>query len=249
MIACFPVYRTYIHSFHVTDRDTQYIEQAVARAKRRNPAINESIFDFLKDVLLLRFPPDFSERDGQEWLDFVMRFQQLSGPVMAKGVEDTALSVYNRLVSLNEVGGNPDRFGTPLETFHGQNMERIKNWPHALIATSTHDTKRSEDVRARINVLSEMPSEWGKQVRNWAAMNRKKKIALEGEKMPDRNDEYLLYQTLIGVWPIETPVGQEYLRFVQRIKDYMLKEAREAKVNTSWINSNRTYEESLHGVH
>ena len=107
------------------------------------------------------------------------------------------------------MGGNPDRFGTPLETFHGQNIERIKNWPHALIATSTHDTKRSEDVRARINVLSEMPHEWGKQVRNWAALNRKKKIVARGGEAPDRNDEYLLYQTLIGVWPLETPVGRD----------------------------------------
>ncbi len=245
VIACFPVYRTYIRSCQVTERDAQYIEQAVARAKRRNPAINESIFDFLKDVLLLRMPPGFNEQGCGEWLDFVMRFQQLSGPVMAKGVEDTALSVYNRLVSLNEVGGNPERFGTPLETFHGQNMERIKSWPHALITTSTHDTKRSEDVRARINVLSEMPLEWGKLVRNWAALNRKKKIVVDGEKYPDRNDEYLFYQTLIGVWPIETPQGADYRALVGRIRGYMLKEAREAKVNTSWINANKTYEESL----
>lgn len=245
VVACFPVYRTYVNSRHVNDRDVQYIESAVSRAKRRNPAISGSIFDFLKDVLLLRFPEDFSDRHKSEWLDFVMRFQQLTGPVMAKGVEDTALSVYNRLVSLNEVGGMPERFGTPLETFHGQNIERIKNWPHALIATSTHDTKRSEDVRARINVLSEMPREWGKMLKKWALLNRKKKNIIDGEKAPDANDEYLLYQTLIGVWPVDMLPGADYDRFVQRIKDYMLKEAREAKVNTSWINSNRAYEEAL----
>jgi (1->4)-alpha-D-glucan 1-alpha-D-glucosylmutase len=245
MIASFPVYRTYINGWQVNDRDSQYIEQAVSRAKRRNPAINESVFDFLRDVLLLRFLEGSPDRDKNAWLDFVMRFQQFSGPVMAKGVEDTALSVYNRFVSLNEVGGMPERFGTTLETFHGQNRERIKNWPHALITTSTHDTKRSADVRARINVLSEMPREWGKQVRNWAILNRKKKNAIDGDKVPDRNDEYLLYQTLIGVWPLETPQGQAYDAFVQRIKDYMLKEAREAKVNTSWINSNKTYEDAL----
>jgi (1->4)-alpha-D-glucan 1-alpha-D-glucosylmutase len=245
VVACFPVYRTYVNSRHVNDRDTLYIESAVSRAKRRNPAISASIFDFLKDVLLLRFPEDFSDRHKSAWLDFVMRFQQFTGPVMAKGVEDTALSVYNRLVSLNEVGGMPERFGTPLETFHGQNMERIKNWPHALIATSTHDTKRSEDVRARINVLSEMPREWEKMVKKWALANRKKKFIIDGERAPDANDEYLLYQTLMGVWPAETPQGADYDRFTQRIKDYMLKEAREAKVNTSWINSNKAYEEAL----
>lgn len=245
VIAGFPVYRTYIYRGHVIDRDRNYIESAVSRAKRRNPAINESIFDFLKDVLLLRYPDGFNDKDRAAWLDFVMRFQQFSGPVMAKGVEDTALSVYNRLVSLNDVGGIPERFGTPLETFHGQNMERIKNWPYALITTSTHDTKRSADVRARIDVLSEIPGEWGKQVRNWAVLNRKKKTVIDGEKMPDRNDEYLLYQTLVGVWPIDMPLGDEYDHLVQRIKDYMLKEAREAKVNTSWINSNAAYEEAL----
>ncbi len=245
VVASFPVYRTYINSPHVNERDRQYVEFAVSRAKRRNPAINESVFDFLKDVLLLRFPEVFSDQDKSEWLDFVMRFQQFTGPVMAKGFEDTALSAYNRFVSLNEVGGMPDRFGTPLETFHGQNMERIKSWPHALIATATHDTKRSEDVRARINVLSEIPHEWGKKVRTWALLNRKKKGAIDSDKVPDRNDEYLLYQTLIGVWPVEMPQGGAYDRFVQRIKDYMLKEAREAKVNTSWINSNKTYEDAL----
>lgn len=245
VVASFPVYRTYIHSSHVSDRDKQYIELAVSRAKRRNPAINVTVFDFLKDVLLLRFPRHFSGRDRTEWLDFVMRFQQFSGPVMAKGFEDTALSVYNRLVSLNEVGGMPDRFGTALETFHGQNMERLKNWRHALITTSTHDTKRSEDVRARINVLSEIPQEWGKQVRNWAALNRKKKGAIDGDKAPDRNDEYLLYQTLVGAWPVGAMDGEAYERFVQRIRDYMLKEAREEKSNTSWINPDKTYEDAL----
>jgi len=245
VIASFPVYRTYINTWHVSDRDAQYIEQAASRAKRRNPAVNGSIFDFLEDVLLLRFPEDSSDKDKAEWLDFVMRFQQQTGPVMAKGVEDTALSVYNRLVSLNEVGGMPERFGMTPETFHGLNIERIKNWPHSLITTSTHDTKRSEDVRARINVLSEIPHEWGDRSRRWAELNRKKKSVIDGENMPDRNDEYLLYQTLVGVWPNEMPGQEAYDRFVQRIREYMLKEAREAKVNTSWINPNKAYEDAL----
>jgi (1->4)-alpha-D-glucan 1-alpha-D-glucosylmutase len=144
--------------------------------------------------------------------------------------------VYNRLASLNEVGGAPERFGTPLDTFHGQNIERAKSWPHALIATSTHDTKRSEDVRARINMLSEIPREWGEQVRQWARMNRKKKTVIDGREAPDRNEEYLLYQTLVGAWPVEALEGNAHDVFVRRIKDYMLKASREAKVNTSWIN-------------
>jgi (1->4)-alpha-D-glucan 1-alpha-D-glucosylmutase len=245
VVAAFPVYRTYINTCRVNDRDAQYIEHAVARAKRRNPAISESIFDFLKEVLLLRLPEGSTPRDKSDWLDFVMRFQQLTGPVMAKGVEDTALCIYNRLVSLNEVGGMPDRFGTPLETFHGQNIERIKNWPHAMITSSTHDTKRNEHVRARINVLSEIPREWAQQIKNWSQLNRKWKSAIDGEKVPDRNDEYLLYQTLVGVWPVQTPAGADYDAFVRRIKDYMIKEAREAKVNTSWINSHKAYEDGL----
>ncbi|MDI6891062.1 MAG: malto-oligosyltrehalose synthase [Thermodesulfovibrionales bacterium] len=174
VIAFFPVYRTYANPSGVNDRDQRYTELAVSKAKRKNPAISESIFNFLRDVLLLKFPEDFGEEDKEEWLDFVMRFQQITGPVMAKGLEDTAFYVYNRLVSLNEVGGSPERFGTPLETFHGQNIERSKFWPHALITTSTHDSKRSEDVRARINVLSEIPDEWKEYLTRWSRLNKKK---------------------------------------------------------------------------
>ena len=201
-IACFPVYRTYVNSFGVIERDRRYIEQAVARAKRKNPAVSATTFDFLQDVLLLKYPDDLSEPDKTEWLDFVMRFQQVTGPVMAKGLEDTVFYVYNRFVSLNEVGGNPERFGTALDAFHGQNIERIKFWPYGLIATSTHDTKRSEDVRARLNVLSEIPDDWRRCLVKWSRVNKKKKSVVEGQLVPDRNEEYLLYQTLVGVWPI-----------------------------------------------
>ncbi len=245
VIASFPVYRTYINSCHVTDRDSQYIELAVSKAKRRNPAISESIFDFLKDILLVRCPKDFKDEDKAKWVDFVMRFQQITGPVMAKGLEDTAFYVYNRLVSLNEVGGMPDRFGTPLETFHGQNMERVKNWPHALITTSTHDTKRSEDVRMRINVLSEMPVEWAEHLKKWAKLNKKKKISIESVPAPDLNEEYLLYQTLVGVWPVVMPAGRFYGDLIGRIKEYMVKALREAKLNTSWTNQNKAYEDAV----
>jgi (1->4)-alpha-D-glucan 1-alpha-D-glucosylmutase len=245
VVACFPVYRTYTNTWIVTDHDRQVVELAVSKAKRRNPAISESIFDFVKDVLLLRYPPDMADEDKAAWLDFVMRFQQITGPVTAKGVEDTAFYVFNRLVSLNEVGGMPDRFGTPIETFHGQNLERIKSWPHALIATSTHDTKRSEDVRARINVLSEMPKEWAERVRTWARMNKKKKSVVDGNEAPDRNEEYLFYQTIIGIWPQELLEGAAYDVLVKRIQDYMIKAVREAKVNSSWISPNSEYEQAV----
>jgi len=245
VIAFFPVYRTYINPSGVNDRDHRYVELAVSKAERKNPAISGLIFDFLKDILLLNFPEKFDDSDKSEWIDFVMRFQQLTGPVLAKGLEDTVSYVYNRFVSLNEVGGYPDRFGTSLETFHGKNIERMKFWPHALITTSTHDTKRSEDVRARLNVLSEIPDEWRKCLIAWRRFNKKKKPVIEGIGVPDRNEEYLLYQTLIGTWPIKIQDETEYEIFKRRIKDYMLKAVREAKVNTSWINPNTFYEDAL----
>jgi len=244
-IACFPVYRTYVNSYAIIERDRRYVEQAVAKAKRKNPAVSATTFDFLQDVLLLKYPDDLSEPDKGEWLDFVMKFQQVTGPLMAKGLEDTVFYFYNRFVSLNEVGGNPERFGTTLDAFHGQNMERIKFWPHGLIATSTHDTKRSEDVRARLNVLSEIPDEWRYHLTKWSRINKKKKSVVEGQLVPDRNEEYLFYQTLLGIWPLRPINGTEYEVFERRIKDYMLKATREAKVNSSWINPNIPYEDAL----
>ena len=246
VIAFFPVYRTYVSSWDVTDRDRQYIELAVTKAKKRNPAINESIYDFLKNVLLLRFHEAADDEERQEWLDFVMRFQQITGPVMAKGMEDTSFYVYNRLASLNEVGGSPERFGVHLEAFHGQNIERSKFRPHALLATATHDTKRSEDVRARINVLSEMPDRWKESLMRWGRLNKKKTVVVDNQAVPDRNEEYLLYQTLIGAWPLEDMDAEEYTSFIGRIKEYMVKAVREGKVNSSWINPNTAYEEALH---
>ncbi len=245
VIAFFPVYRTYINSRIIKERDRQYIEYAISKAKRHNRAISESIFNFLMDVFLLNFPEDLEEEDKKEWLDIVMRFQQLTGPVMAKGLEDTAFYIYNRLVSLNEVGGYPERFGTTLEAFHGQNIDRIKYWPHALIATSTHDSKRSEDVRARINVLSEFPEEWKKRLNQWSRLNKKKRMIVDGQIAPDLNEEYFIYQTLIGAWPLDISDESEYEIFKKRIKDYILKAIRESKVNTSWINPNLIYEEAM----
>lgn len=245
VIACFPVYRTYITRAGVHERDRRYVEQAASKAKRKNPALCESIFDFLENVLLLNYPDDFGETDKMEWVDFVMRFQQVTGPVMAKGLEDTVFYVYNRLVSLNEVGGNPEGFGTRLDAFHGQNIETAKSRPYSLITTSTHDTKRSEDVRARLNVLSEIPGEWQRCLSRWSRLNRKKKLVVHGRMVPDRNDEYLLYQTLLGVWPANRMTVAEYEEFTARIRDYMFKASREAKVDTNWISPNVPYEEAL----
>jgi len=245
VIAHFPVYRTYINSCDVTERDRHYIEAAVMRAKRHNPAISASVFDFVQDVLLLRFSAAMSGEHKQSWLNFVKRFQQISGPGMAKGVEDSAFYVYNRLVSLNEVGGNPDRFGISLEAFHSQNMERCNNRPLAMLATSTHDTKRSEDVRARINVLSEIPEQWRKGISRWNRQNRKFVCMIDEKPVPDRNEEYLLYQTLVGTWPLCSPDESEWALFRTRINEYMLKAMREAKVNTSWISPNAPYEDAV----
>ncbi|MHB8121372.1 MAG: malto-oligosyltrehalose synthase [Desulfuromonadaceae bacterium] len=245
VIACFPVYRTYTNSFEVLERDRQYIETTINRAKRLNPAISASVFDFIRDVLTLRFSDNMIDEHKKTWLDFVKRFQQITGPVMAKGVEDTAFYLYNRLVSLNEVGGSPERFGITLEAFHGQNIERCKSRPLAMLASSTHDTKRSEDVRARINVLSEIPDQWREALSRWGRQNRRLKMLVDGKPAPSRNEEYLFYQTLVGTWPFCRLEDEEFALFRSRIKEYMLKAMREAKVHTSWISPNTLREDAV----
>ncbi len=251
VIAALPVYRTYITGPDtVTERDRNYIEGAIAEARRRNPRTAKALFDFVRDTLVLQNLPDFQEEDRPKIVEFVMKFQQLTGPVMAKGAEDTAFYVYNRLVSLNEVGGNPARFGCTVPEFHKHNVERGLRWPHSLLATSTHDTKRGEDVRARIDVLSEIPDEWRQAVNRWARLNARKKVLVESEPAPDRNDEYHLYQTLIGAWPEGwdpegMPPAAEFDRFRERISAYMQKAIREAKVHTSWINPNEEYDAAV----
>lgn len=245
IIACFPVYRTYVTAAGVSERDRKYIERAVARARQRNPATSASIFNFVRDTLLVRISEGAGEESRTALLRFVGRFQQLTGPVMAKAVEDTACYIYNRLVSLNEVGGDPEEFGTTLEAFHQRNLQRQAHWPLGLLATSTHDTKRSEDVRARINVLSEIPAEWKGRLAHWCRWNRRHKREVDGEPAPSRNDEYLLYQTLIGVRPFEPMDGSARTAFIDRIREYTVKAAREAKVNTSWVSPNEPYEQAM----
>ncbi len=247
IIACFPVYRTYIGSYDntVTERDRAYIHQAVETAKKKGHIIGLSVFDFVKDILLLKDLDMLEESDQIEQKNFVMRFQQFTGPVMAKGLEDTAFYIYNRLLSLNEVGGNPQKFGISVDTFHKKNLERLKHWPYSLLSTSTHDTKRGEDVRARINVLSELPQEWRNCLTRWSRLNKKKKIAVNGQWVPDPNEEYLLYQTLLGAWPFQIKNQEEYQAFQERIQEYMQKVIKEAKIHTSWINPNKEYDEAV----
>ena len=246
VVSCFPVYRTYTTSAGVLDRDRRYVEQAVARAKRQNPAISHAVFDFIRDVLLLTDIDKLSDSEHRERLQFVGRFQQFTGPMMAKSVEDTSFYNYNRLVSLNEVGSDPEHFGDTVATFHRLNQERQATQPFALLSTSTHDTKRSEDVRARINVLSELPSEWKERLVRWTRLNKRKKTKLDGDLAPSRNDEYLLYQTLLGTWPFETPRGDALATYIGRIQHYMTKAMREGKVRSSWIAPNEPYERATH---
>jgi (1->4)-alpha-D-glucan 1-alpha-D-glucosylmutase len=161
---------------------------------------------------------------------------------MAKGVEDTAFYRYYPLASLNEVGGEPQRFGISVEEFHSLNEQRMLERPHGLSATSTHDTKRGEDVRARINVLSEIPGKWYRAICRWKEINRDRKTRIEEEEAPDANDEYLLYQTLVSAWPLDPMDSATYAEFVNRIQEYLIKAMREAKMHTSWISPNEGYE-------
>lgn len=253
MVACFPIYRTYVRDGNVDERDVDFIMQAYLAASRNTDHINQQTLDFLRDVLLMRpiFLGATAKGDGEveeakrDHLAFVKKLQQVTGPVMAKGLEDTTFYVYNRLVSLNEVGGEPERFGVTVESFHRQNAARAHRWPHALLATSTHDTKRSEDVRARIDVLSELPDAWDRFLAVAREANEPRKVRLGDALAPDGAEEVLLYQTLLGAapsWPLD-PRGKEAFR--HRIEQYMLKAVKEAKVHNSWTNHVPEYDEAI----
>src|ERR1700730_1641091 len=244
LVACFPVYRTYISAENgVSEADRQVILRAVRAAKRRNAATDTSIFDFLRDILLLEKLDDSDGEAQRLRLEFVLKFQQCTGPMMAKGLEDTAFYIFNRLSALNEVGGSPQQFGIKLERFHEKNRARLADMPGTLLASTTHDTKRSEDTRARMTVLSEIPDEWQKWIYEWRDLNSVWKKNLEGDSAPSANEEYLTYQTLLGTWPFSMEeVNEEYVGRMQR---YMLKAIKEAKVNSSWIQPNEDCEEAL----
>ena len=189
------------------------------RAQRRNPSLSQTIFAFIRALLLSDEPDGLSRAQQLERRHFVLRFQQLTSPVTAKGVEDTAFYRYYPLASLCEVGGNPTRFGISHTAFHEANQQRLSDWPHSLLATSTHDTKRSEDVRARLNVLSELPVEWERAVRRWQRINRKFKTEVDEAPVPDAREEYLLYQTLLGAFPFQFEDDAARQRFLQRIQE------------------------------
>ena len=254
VVASFPVYRTYVDEQGWTPEDRVVVEYAIARARRRNPAMESSLFDFFREIVLPRDPGDTRddgvERRGfgyppadtaeaRERLRFTMKLQQYTGPVQAKGLEDTAFYRYNVLVSLTEVGGDTSRIGRTVEEFHDANTHRAQAWPFEMLATATHDTKLGEDVRARINVLSEMPDEWGREASKWMRLNRPHRTIVDGDPVPDRVDEYRLYQVLLGSWPGNTD------GYAERIQEYMLKAVREAKVHTSWLTSNEGYENGV----
>jgi (1->4)-alpha-D-glucan 1-alpha-D-glucosylmutase len=242
VIACFPVYRTYIsESDPVSEHDRRYIAQAVRWARRKAPGTPPLVFDFVEQLLLKRtrvYTPDECEQRAK----FIGKFQQITSPVAAKGIEDTALYVYNRLLSLNEVGSDPTRFGISVEAAHRWFAERQRKWPSALSATSTHDTKRGEDVRARLSVLSEIPGEWKDAVTKWRALNRRFKSESNGTAAPDANEEYFIYQTLVGAWPFDESNEPP---FAKRLKQYLTKALREAKVHTSWLSPDEDYEAAV----
>ncbi|MBW4631138.1 MAG: malto-oligosyltrehalose synthase [Iphinoe sp. HA4291-MV1] len=241
VLSRFPIYRTYITEEGISEIDRAFVQEVTEAAKTHAPLLNNEL-NFIEKLLLLQYDDFLTEAEKGQWLYFVMRVQQYTGPLMAKGVEDTALYVYNRFVSLNEVGGEPGHFGISVSEFHDFNQKRQSQWSHAMSATSTHDTKRGEDTRARLNVLSEIPEEWQKQVRNWSEINRSHRKTVKRLTMPVRNDEYLFYQTLVGVFPFSE---EDFSNCVERVKDYVVKAIREAKVHTAWLRENSTYENAF----
>lgn len=254
VVASFPVYRTYVESGdeNLLQRDIRYIKNSINRAKKRTSDISPIIFDFIQDVLLGNIREEIAESISSLREDFVLTFQQLTSPIMAKGLEDTVFYIYNYLVSLNEVGGHPQNFGEKLEDFHKRVSLYLNNLPYSLISSSTHDTKRSEDVRARINVISEIPDEWSEIVSQFSEINKKYKtevpsdMDIDEELFPDRNTEYLIYQTLVGSYPIEKMTIENRKAYFDRIWTYVQKAIREAKVYTNWINPNSDYEDACY---
>jgi len=247
VIAAFPVYRSYVSLRGPSAEDRRYIEWAIARARKRRHAVDTSVFDFLQAVLTHAPTDRPDDPQSPEMLRVAMHFQQVTGPVMAKACEDTAFYRYVRLVALNEVGGDPRRFGTSTAAFHHVTAARVHSWPRAIVTTATHDTKRGEDARVRMALLSELPLEWGRQVARWSRLNRSRRSESDGEIVPDRNVEYLFYQALFGAWPpslsVDDPEGMQDL--AKRLEAYMIKAVREGKERSSWSNPDADYEARL----
>ncbi len=240
--ACLPVYRTYTRAQRISPPDREYLEHTFREVQNHISPIDDSTLAFLKQMFYLDLPVAIPGAKRQLWLQFILRWQQLTGAIMAKGVEDTALYNYSRLISLNEVGGVPDSNGFPVDKFHDFNLSRMEHVPHTMNASSTHDTKRSEDVRARINVLSEIPAEWEEHLIRWEQWNASGKLRVKGSSVPEPDTEILLYQTMLGAWPLD---DGEIPNFEQRLKYYMLKAVKEAKSRTSWVNPDKDYEDAI----
>ncbi|NJM56899.1 MAG: malto-oligosyltrehalose synthase [Synechococcales cyanobacterium RU_4_20] len=252
ILVVFPVYRTYINRDGASLADQDCIKAVMRQAKKNIPNfLNE--LSFVEKFLRLKFDESLSDEDREQWLGFLMRMQQLTGPLMAKGVEDTVLYIYNRLLSLNEVGSLPNHFGISVEQFHAFNQVLATQWPHTMNATATHDTKRGEDVRMRLNVLSEVPELWQQHLEQWQQLNVNHRVdrAETGDDeagsgwqhpIPDPNDEYFFYQTLVGIYPFESSEAGDRQNLLDRIKDYLIKAIREAKVHTAWLKPDAEYE-------
>jgi (1->4)-alpha-D-glucan 1-alpha-D-glucosylmutase len=243
VMACFPVYRTYARpgAEAVSATDRRHVRAALEEAKRRNPAVSPSVFEFIGGVLLLEAPDGLSAADLEARRDWVLRFQQMTGPVMAKGLEDTAFYRYHPLASQGEVGGDLLRFGGTLEEFHTRQRERAEMWPLTLTPTTTHDTKRGEDTRARLNALSELPDAWFAAVERWRGLNAPFQAEVDGVPVPSPNEEYLLYQTLVGTWPGGSAASAGY---IDRLRVYLVKALREAKIQSSWVAPVKAYEDA-----
>jgi len=245
MLIYFPVYRVYPDAAGISAADREFILSAVNTARRQNPAMDATVFDFLREVLLLKHPQNITDEQYQERELFVGRLQQLTSPVMAKGIEDTAFYTYVPLVSVNEVGNDPREAVVNVPKFHTSNVERAATHPHAMLSSSTHDSKRTEDVRARLHVLSEMPHLWRKRIQRWTRMNRRLRAYSDGQPMPCAADEYLFYQSLVGIWPLERPGPEQLASLSQRLQQYMEKATHEAKQHTSWINPDVRYDQAV----
>ncbi|MGO8718180.1 MAG: malto-oligosyltrehalose synthase [Acidobacteriaceae bacterium] len=243
VVACFPVYRTYISAQGFSTTDEMAIDEAIGQAMRRNPSIDYSIFEFIRSHTCPVRQPEESEENFAQRLRFAMKFQQYTSPVQAKGMEDTVFYRYSPLASLNEVGTGTGRRATTPQEFHNANIHRMERWPNAMLTTSTHDTKRGEDARMRIHVLTELPEEWRSNLLQWSHVNEGAKTMVNGHAAPDRGDEYLYYQTLLGMWPPRQQAPDD--NTVKRMKAFMDKALREAKVHTSWINPSNEYDAAV----
>jgi (1->4)-alpha-D-glucan 1-alpha-D-glucosylmutase len=242
LVSAFPVYRSYVTPEHIGRQDRRHIEWAVKRARQSYGSRDDGLLDFVRQLLLGHVPDDADAAYRARATEFAGKFQQVTGPVMAKALEDTCFYRYVRLLSLNEVGSDPRKFGITPAAFHRLCGLRLRHWPHSMLGTSTHDSKRSEDVRARLNVLSEIPFDWETRIAKWRRFNRAKRHRVGGRPVPSRPEEYLFYQTLVGSWPVidRATAMPEYRK---RISAYMIKALREAKINTSWAKQSERYEQ------